>query len=147
MNYRLTSAGKPAEGGAKIAFAVFNHRGERVYKIAKYVSADSVIAGKEAFNETEAELVACRMAVWYFSSYIRSRYYDEHFATILEEDGLLAKTLSPLPPKEAFAKESDTYRLCDMLTEYIERPTITFAVTDEDDTEMKYTLEILKDIL
>ena len=147
MNYRLTSAGKPTEGGAKIAFAIFNHRGERVYKIAKFVSADSVISGKTTFTETEAELVACRMAVSYFSNYIRSRYYDEHFATILEEDGLLAKTLAPLPAKETFANGSDTYKLCDMLTEFIERPTISFAVTDEADTEMKYTLEILKDIL
>ncbi len=147
MNYRLTSAGKPADGGAKIAFAVFNHRGERVYRIAKFVSADSVIAGKETFTETEAELVACRMAVSYFSNYIRSRYYDEHFATILEEDSLLAKTLSPLPQKECFDKESSSYALCDMLTEFIERPSITFDVADKDDTEMKYTLEILKDIL
>ncbi|MBQ1934294.1 MAG: hypothetical protein II370_04775, partial [Clostridia bacterium] len=111
MNYRLTSAGKPTEGGAKIAFAIFNHRGERVYKIAKFVSADSVIAGVTAFTETEAELVACRMAVSYFSNYIRSRYYDEHFATILEEDGLLAKTLAPLPAKESLEKDSDTYKL------------------------------------
>ena len=146
MNYRLTSAGTPADGGAKIAFAVFNHRGERVYKIAKFVSADSVIAGKAAFTETEAELVACRMAVSYFSNYIRSRYYDEHFATILEEDGLLAKTLAPLPAKELFDKESPAYALRDMLTEFIERPSITFAVTDENDAEMKYTLEILKDL-
>lgn len=146
MNYRLTSAGTPADGGAKIAFAVFNHRGERVYKIAKFVSADSVIAEKAAFTETEAELVACRMAVSYFSNYIRSRYYDEHFATILEEDGLLAKTLAPLPAKELFDKESPAYALCDMLTEFIERPSITFAVTDENDAEMKYTLEILKDL-
>ena len=146
MNYRLTSAGIPAEGGAKIAFAVFNHRGERVYKIAKYVSADSVIAGKESFTDTEAELVACRMAVSYFSNYIRSRYYDEHFATILEEDGLTAKTLVPLPSKEELDKESSTYALCDMLTEFIERPSITFAVTDGCDAEMKYTLEILKDL-
>ncbi len=147
LNYRLTSAGIPANDGANIAFAVFNHRGERVYKIAKFVSADSVIAGKESFTETEAELVACRMAVSYFSNYIRSRYYDEHFATILEEDGLTAKTLTPLPEKESFDKGSDTYIFCDMLTEFIERPSITFAVTDKDDAEMKYTLEILKDIL
>ena len=147
MNYRLTSAGIPADGGAKIAFAIFNHRGERVYKIAKFVSADSVIAGCSAFTDTEAELVACRMAVSYFSNYIRSRYYDEHFATILEEDGLLAKTLAPLPAKESFEQGGSTYKLCDMLTEFIERPTSSFAVTDEADTEMKYTLEILKDIL
>ena len=147
MNYRLTSAGIPRENGANIAFAVFNHRGERVYKIAKFITADSIIMGKKYFTAQEAELVASRVAVSYFSNYIRSRYYDEHFATILEEDGLLAKTERPLPSKESFPEGSDTYRICDMLTEFIERPSITFAVAEKEDGEMKYTLEILKDLL
>ena len=147
MNYRLTSAGEPAKSGANIAFAIFNHRGERGYKIARFVAAEAVIPKKAELSEAEAEMLACRMAVSYFSNYIRSRYYDEHFATILEEDGLLAKTQSPLPSKESFPKESDAYRICDMLTEFIERPTISFAVAEKDDAEMKYTLELLKDLL
>jgi len=147
LNYRLTSAGIPRKNGANIAFAIFNHRGERVYKIARFVAADTVIPEKTELSEAEAEMLACRMAVSYFSNYIRSRYYDEHFATILEEDGLLAKTERPLPSKESFPEGSDAYRICDMLTEFIERPTISFAVAEKDDGEMKYTLELLKDLL
>jgi len=147
LNYRLTSAGIPAKDGANIAFAIFNHRGERVYKIAKFITADSLVAGMESFTHEEAELAASRLAVSYFSNYIRSRYYDEHFATILEEDGLLAKTQAPLCELSCFEAGSNAYRLCDLLTEFRERPTISFAVAEEGDSEMKYTLELLKDLI
>ena len=57
MNYSLTSAGEPAKSGANIAFAIFNHRGERVYKIARFVAAEAVIPKKAELSEAEAEML------------------------------------------------------------------------------------------
>ncbi len=143
MNYSLCAAAKPAKDGAAFAFCVYNHRGERVYRAKGLIPAADLAAGEDA--ALSAEMEAARKAIFYFSSFIRSRYYDEHFATILDEDHLDARTLSSLPRPRELAESAPLRPFADALEEYFVRPTITFTPTPAGAPDMKETLSFLAD--
>ncbi|MBQ7171490.1 MAG: hypothetical protein IJR89_04355 [Clostridia bacterium] len=143
MNYSLCAAVKPTKDGAAYAFCVYNHRGERVYRTKGLIPASEMAAGEDA--ALSAEMSAARKAVFYFSSFIRSRYYDEHFATILDEDHLDVRTLSPLPRPRDLAESAPLFPFADALEEYFARPTITFTPVPAGAPDMKETLSFLAD--
>ncbi len=135
MQYSAYTYGKKTDSGYKISFTVRNHRNEIVYKTAKEVVPDS------KYCETDEGILiyAAKYACEYFSRFIRSRYYDEHFATILDEDGLTvyspcAAVSSPNSLPSAIYKEMEEY--------YI-RPTIEFS-TVSDKAEIFDNIDLLR---
>ena len=137
LNYSITSASALTADGAIIAFAVFNLRNERVYRIARAIRAEQILPSGAVTPEA-AELYAAAEALSYFSHFIRHRYYDEHFATILDEDYVLLRTRTPLPMPDTFPAGSALRSLADRLTEYRERETVSFTTAEKNDSDMVY---------
>lgn len=144
LNYSITSASRLKGDKTMIAFAVFNLRGERVYRTVRTVSTEDFLPA-ETPSADAAELYAAAEALAYFSHFIRHRYYDEHFATILDEDYVLLRTRRALPMPDEFPAGSALRALADRLTEYRERGTITFAAVGDSDDDLAYTLSLLED--
>lgn len=144
LNYSITSASALTADGAIIAFAVFNLRNERVYRIARAIRAEQILPSGAVTPEA-AELYAAAEALSYFSHFIRHRYYDEHFATILDEDYVLLRTRTPLPMPDTFPAGSALRSLADRLTEYRERETVSFTTAEKNDSDMVYTVSLLKE--
>ena len=144
MDYSLCAAAEPTEDGVVFAFSVYNHRGERVYRTKGRIPAAELAEGADA--ALSAEMAAAKKAAFYFSSFIRSRYYDEHFATILDEDHLDVRTLSPLPRPDKLEKTSPLFPFAAALEEYFSRPTGTFTAVPADAPDMKETLSFLSDV-
>lgn len=86
MVYRLYLETAPTENGIGWAFMFYNHQDFCVYKRC----------GKSVGQTNEQVILEqSATALSYFSNFMRKRYYDEHFATILDEDYITLFTEMP----------------------------------------------------
>ena len=86
MEYRLFVETAPAKDATGWSFLFYNHQDFNVYKFC----------GKsESTDEKSVILEVAARALTYFSNFMRRRYYDEHFATILDEDYVTVYTALP----------------------------------------------------
>ncbi len=106
------------------AFMFFNHQDFNIYKRCGQMSntdARTVI------------LTVSEQALSYFSNFMRRRYYDEHFATILDEDYVtlftelpeIAECWKTKRYQTGFSGDPDRARW-EALLPYFERPTMRF---------------------
>ncbi len=129
MIYRLYIETVQEESCTGWAFMFFNHQDFNIYKRC----GKSETTDKRAVILTIAE-----QALSYFTNFMRRRYYDEHFATILDEDYVTLFT--ELPEIEAcwksghfrefFADAPDRARW-ETLLPYFERPTMRFETASD----------------
>ncbi len=77
MVYRLCVSTSNSEQGVEYAFAFYNQHDFCVYK-RKGIGTYS--------SERAAYIDACAVALSYFCTHIRTRYYTEHFSELLDED-------------------------------------------------------------
>ena len=127
MEYRLFIETYPAKNATGWAFMFFNHQDFNVYKLC----------GKsDGTDEKSVTLAITARALNYFSDFMRRRYYDEHFATILDEDHVTVLTEYP---EIAACWASKTYAhgfsgadraLWEALIPFFERPSIRFETAD-----------------
>ena len=84
MEYRLCISQKKEQDETKVAYAFYNQHSLCVYKKICTYTLDSA----------DGEYAAvCAQALTYFRTFMRNRYYDEHFSELLDEDG--ARVLCP----------------------------------------------------
>lgn len=127
MEYRLFVETCPAETATGWAFMIFNHQDFNVYKFC----------GKsDSTDEKAVTLEVAARALNYFSNFMRRRYYDEHFATILDEDRI---TLFTKYPEIAACRATEAYKkgftgadraLWEALVPFFERPTVFFETAN-----------------
>ena len=77
MEYRLCISTKKQGDGVRFAYAVYNHHDFCVYK-KKGESYDA--------DELSVYVSVCCTALSYFNTYIKNKYYTEHFSELLDED-------------------------------------------------------------
>lgn len=78
MEYRLCISTKKHGNGVRFAYAVYNHHDFCVYKRK---------GESECSDETSVYVSVCDTALSYFNTYIKNKYYTEHFSELLDEDG------------------------------------------------------------
>lgn len=138
MIYRLYIETKSQPQNTAWAFSVFNHQDFRIYKLTGLC---------EHTDEKAAILETAVRALTYFSNFIRRRYYDEHFATILDEDNITL--FSHLPDIEnaasVFPSDDGKYmRYWTQMRPFLERDTMFFQTTPQDDVLSESTLKLIK---
>ncbi|MBQ9428417.1 MAG: hypothetical protein IJU41_02600 [Clostridia bacterium] len=138
MIYRLYVETESKGNGTAWAFAFYNHQDFRIYKL---------IGKSESGDEKEVVLSTTARALTYFSNFIRRRYYDEHFATILDEDNVTVFTqLADLEKaKKRFPADDAGYAaLWTQMKPFLERPTMFFASTPPEDLLAGQTRALLE---
>ena len=132
MEYRLFVETVPGKGATGWSFMFYNHQDFNVYKFC----------GKsDSMDEKAVILEVTAKALTYFSNFMRRRYYDEHFATILDEDYVTVYTEIP-DIAAVFASKSyqngftgADSALWEALVPFLSRPTMRFADPTEADAE------------
>ena len=140
MVYRLFVETSPAKDGTDWAFMIFNHQDFTVYKRR----------GKSDSKDTNrVTLEVAETALAYFSNFMRRRYYDEHFATILDEDSITLFTEYPLIEEcwknKTYEKgfTGENAALWQAMIPYFTRPSMQFK-THGDETLAAQTRALLK---
>lgn len=124
MEYRLYVETVPADNAIGWAFLFYNHQDFNVYK---YCGKSESIDAQAVILDTTAR------ALNYFSNFMRRRYYDEHFATILDEDHVTVYTRLPALAELWRAKSrtrdlpAEHRALWEALVPFLTRPTMSFA--------------------
>lgn len=129
MEYRLFVETCQSESMTGWAFMIFNHQDFNVYKLC----------GKNSCTDEKAvTLEIAARALNYFSNFMRRRYYDEHFATILDEDRI---TLFTKYPEIAACRTTYSYKngfagkyrkLWEALVPFFESDTVFFETSSND---------------
>lgn len=139
MVYRLYVETVRQDNRIGWAFMFFNHQDFNIYKRCGQTpntDARTVI------------LTVSEQALSYFSNFMRRRYYDEHFATILDEDYVtlftelpeIAECWKTKRYQTGFPGDPDCARWKALLP-YFERPTMRFeTASDTKLIEMAKTL-------
>ncbi len=139
MDYHIYAHGTEKEGKAVISFSVYNLRNEKVYQICR---TEEEMSGGILPECTDKDgycvRLACERALYYFSNFIRHRYYDEHFATILDEDYVTVTSVTDL---FAGAETAVYPGLMSELEKYRDRGTITFTPEPTPGTELRERIE------
>lgn len=124
MEYRLFVETAPAKDATGWSFLFYNHQDFNVYKFC----------GKsETTDEKAVILEVTARALTYFSNFMRRRYYDEHFATILDEDYVTVYTALPALSAVWTSKSYENgfsggdRALWEALVPFLARPTMRFA--------------------
>lgn len=131
MEYRLYIETARAENEIGWAFLFYNHQNFNVYKFR----------GKSESEDEQAVILdTTARALNYFSNFMRRRYYDEHFATILDEDHVTVYTKLPALADIWRAKSctqdlpADHRVLWEALVPFLTRPTMCFENPTASDT-------------
>ena len=134
MEYRLFVETAPAKDATGWSFLFYNHQDFNVYKLC----------GKsESTDEKAVILAVTAQALTYFSNFMRRRYYDEHFATILDEDYVTVYTEEPSLAAVWASKsyengfDGEDHALWEALVPFLSRKTMRFA--DPAATDAKFT--------
>ncbi len=131
MVYRLYLETAPSENGIGWAFMFYNHQDFCVYKRC----------GKSVGKTNEQVILEqSATALSYFSNFMRKRYYDEHFATILDEDYITLFTEMPaIAGTAAHCKETaallffdENKALWENLIPFFTRPSMTFETAADE---------------
>lgn len=134
MEYRLFVGTCPAKNATGWSFLFYNHQDFNVYKFC---------GRSDSTDEKSVILDVTARALTYFSNFMRRRYYDEHFATILDEDYVTVYTTLPdlaavwasKSYENGFTGEDRT--LWEALVPFLSRPTMRFE--DPAQTDAKFT--------
>ena len=124
MEYRLFVETAPAKDATGWSFLFYNHQDFNVYKFC----------GKSDTTDEKAVILeVTARALTYFSNFMRRRYYDEHFATILDEDYVTVYTALPALSAVWTSKSYENgfsggdRALWEALVPFLARPTMRFA--------------------
>ena len=134
MEYRLFVGTCPAKNATGWSFLFYNHQDFNVYKFC---------GRSDSTDEKSVILDVTARALTYFSNFMRRRYYDEHFATILDEDYVTVYTTLPdlaavwasKSYENGFTGEDRT--VWEALVPFLSRPTMRFE--DPAPTDAKFT--------
>ncbi len=134
MEYRLFVETAPAKDATGWSFLFYNHQDFNVYKFC----------GKSDTTDEKAVILeVTARALTYFSNFMRRRYYDEHFATILDEDYVTVYTALPALSAVWTSKSYENgfgggdRALWEALVPFLARPTMRFA--DPTPADAKFT--------
>ena len=132
MVYRLYLETAPSENGIGWAFMFYNHQDFLVYKRC----------GKSVGQTNEQVILEqSEKALAYFSNFMRKRYYDEHFATILDEDYITLFTEMPeITDTAARCKDQagsigfigENSALWEAMVPFFTRPSMTFETAADE---------------